>query len=194
MTDQNQRPKGFAGLEEMASEVDIPEPIKRPAKIAPDSQPSTTTATHRPFEVDDSVLRDSGKKKGMSSQKKWGIGIAVVVVLVVIGNLDNKGGSGGYTAPANVESMPAPGSGQLLGDNQIRYCLSQDIRLSSWGTVVDHYSQTAIDSFNAAVGDYNLRCSSYKYKRGAVERVRAEVETRRASLQSDGALQASIYR
>ncbi len=191
MTEQNQQPKGFAGLEGMASDVDIPEPIKRPAKSEPVSPPAA--ATHRPFEIDESLLKKP-KKKGLSSQMKWGIGIAVVAVLVVIGNLNSKGGSGGYSAPADVESIPSPGSGQVLGDNQIRYCLSQDIRLSSWGIAVDHQSQTAIDSFNAAVGDYNSRCASYKYRRGAVERVRTEVEARRTSLQSEGAGQASIYR
>lgn len=196
MTKETQQPKGFAGLDDMASDIDIPEPIRRPVQSAPNPAPYSSppvSSNYQAFEIDESLL-NKGKPKGMSSQMKWGIGIGIVVVLAIIGNLNSKDTSGSYSAPANVEAMPPPGVSQVLADNQIRYCLSQDIRMDSWGSVVDHYSQTAIDSFNAAVGDYNSRCSDYKYKRGAIDRVRAEVETRRGSLQSEGTAQASIYR
>jgi hypothetical protein len=195
-TDPNQR-KGFAGLEDMTSEVDVPEPVYRAPKPTPSvstpPSPASNTTRHQPFEVDESRLAPP-KSKGMSSQMKWMIGIGVFIGLAVIGSLNDKTSSSNYSAPAVYEEMPTPGSGQVLADNQIRYCLSQDIRLTGWGAAVDHYSQTAIDSFNAAVSDYNARCSNYKYRRGALERVRSEVEARRGALDADGRLKASINR
>lgn len=194
--DPNQR-KGFAGLEDMTSEVDVPEPVYRPAKPTPrvstSPTPESNTTRHEPFEVDESRLAPP-KPKGMSSQMKWMIGIGIFIALAVLGSLNDKKSAGDYSAPAVYEEMPTPGSGQLLSDNQIRYCLSQDIRLTGWGAAVDHYSQTAIVSFNAAVGDYNTRCSNYKYRRGALERVRSEVENRRSILQSEGTSKAYAYR
>lgn len=194
--DTNQR-KGFAGLEDMTSVVDVPEPTYRPPKTIPkDSTPPTpasTTTRHQPFEVDESRLPPP-KPKGMSSQTKWMIGLGIFIAMAAIGSLNDKKSSSNYSAPAVYEDMPTPGSGKVLADNQIRYCLSQDIRLTGWGAAVDHYSQTAIDSFNAAVSDYNARCSNYKYRRGSLEMVRSEVESRRASLEADGRSKASIYR
>jgi hypothetical protein len=194
--DPNQR-KGFAGLEDMTSEVDVPEPVYRAPKPAPTvskpPSPASNTTRHQPFEVDESRLAPP-KPKGMSSQTKWFIGIGIFIVLAVIGSLNDKKSSSNYSAPAVYEDMPTLGSGQVFADNQIRYCLSQDIRLTGWGASVNQYSQTAIDSFNTAVSDYNARCSNYKYRRGALERVRSEVESRRGSLDADGRSKASIYR
>lgn len=194
MTKDSNQPKGFAGLEDMTIEVDLPDPPVRPTKpVASTYSSPPESSTLRPFEIDDSVMAPRNPK-GMSSQKKWAIGIGVVVVLVIIANLNDKNSSGNYSAPATYEEMPAPGNGVVLTDNQIRYCLAQDIRLTSWSSAVDHYSQSAIDSFNGAIADYNSRCSNYKYRRRALERVRSEVESRRALLQSEGTSKAAIYR
>lgn len=91
--------------------------------------------------------------------------------------------------PASVlpsESRPSVGTGMVLSDDQIRYCLSETIRIDTWQAAVDQYSTNAVDSFNRAVGDFNSRCSNFKYRRGALERVRVEVEERRAALQKEG--------
>ena len=87
---------------------------------------------------------------------------------------------------APTESRPPVGTGMVLSDDQIRYCLSETIRIDTWQIAVDQYSTTSVDSFNVAVADYNSRCSNFKYRRGAVERVRIEVEGRRALLQREG--------
>ena len=178
MTNDTKQRKGFAGLEDMTSVVDVPEPTYRPPKTIPrDSTPPTpasTTTRHQPFEVDESRLPPP-KPKGMSSQTKWMIGLGIFIAMAAIGSLNDKKSSSNYSAPAVYEDMPTPGSGKVLADNQIRYCLSQD-------------------SFNAAVSDYNARCSNYKYRRGSLEMVRSEVESRRASLDADGRSKASIYR
>ncbi len=197
MKNDSDQPKGFAGLADMTSKVDVPEVVNRSTQlIQPLSTSPETTATspeRRPFELDEGVLA-SLAPKGMSSQKKWMIGVGIVVAIVVMAGLIDNKSSSGYSAPTLYEEVPPQGSGQVLSDNQIRYCLSQDIRISAWGTAVDHFSQTAIDSFNSAVGDYNIRCANYKYRRGSLERVRSEVEARRAVLQSEGTSKSTIYR
>lgn len=197
MATEPDKRKGFAGLEEMTSEVEVPVFTPRPATAKPAqstaSDPVVNPTRGRPFQIDASRLQPP-KPKGMSSQKKWLIGIGIFVGIVIIANLSDKKSGGGYSAPAVYEEIPPPGSGQLLSDNQIRYCLSQDIRLSSYDSAVNHYSQSAIDSFNAAVADYNSRCSNYKYRRGSLDRIRNEVESRRSELQSDGLSRAALLR
>jgi len=195
MSIKSEKPKGFAGLEDMTSEVNLPDSAPSSVKATPTTaqDPIDDLPRGRPFEIDESRLQFQ-KPKGMSVQKKWMIGIGIYIALAVIFTLFDKKSGGGDSAPTVYEDMPTPASGQLLSDNQIRYCLSQDIRLTSWSSAVDHYSQTAIDSFNAAISDYNSRCASYKYRKGSLERVRNEVEAHRTELQSDGASKAAIFR
>ena len=84
------------------------------------------------------------------------------------------------------EDRPSGGYGQVLDDDQIRYCLSQKIRLGGWEKTVDSYSGYSVDSFNREVKEFNSRCGNYKYRKGAVERVQADVDTRFFELEKDG--------
>ena len=84
------------------------------------------------------------------------------------------------------EERPSVGDGLVFNDNQIRYCLSQKRRLSSWNTTVDSYSNASVDGFKEAVRDFNSRCSHYKYHSGALERVQREVDERWSILDADG--------
>lgn len=93
------------------------------------------------------------------------------------------------TAPeanANTEEKPPVGDGLVLSYNQIRYCLSEDIRLSAIKDALDSYSHHEVESFNTAIGDYNSRCSHFRYHRGALESVRAEVNPLHATLVVEG--------
>jgi hypothetical protein len=87
---------------------------------------------------------------------------------------------------ANVEVKPPSGSGLTLSRDQIRYCESQKIRVSAWQSALNRYSSTAISAFNAAIDDYNARCSNYRYYSGVLESVRSEVEARRYILMAEG--------
>jgi len=87
-----------------------------------------------------------------------------------------------------VEEVPQIGRGLLLNDSQIRYCLSQKVRLSGWQTSVDSYNRTSVAAFNAKVDDYNARCGHFQYEDGALERVQTQVQSRRATLEADGKL------
>lgn len=210
-------PRGFAGLDDMVSDVNVPAPpVPTPStlgsRVANNPSPtlvrnataaggsSQRTASVRSFEIDESRLTPP-KPKGVHAGWKWAFGIGGVFLLIGVfdSGSSSKKNSGysnpSYSSTAPVyqappvqiyEESPPVGTGLVLSDNQIRYCVAEDIRMSGWSSSVNSYSQSSVDSFNNAVADFNTRCSSYKYKRGALERVRSEVETRRYQLNNDG--------
>ena len=93
--------------------------------------------------------------------------------------------------PIGNEEMPPIGNGLTFNESQMRYCLSEKIRVVTWKTYVDSYSETSVDAFNAASSDYNARCSHFRYRSGSLERVRAKVEANRDILQRQGLDKAS---
>jgi hypothetical protein len=90
--------------------------------------------------------------------------------------------------PSYVERMPAVGRDLALDEPEIRYCLSQKIRIEGARSVVNDNdtSQYQIDRFNQLIEHYNSRCSSYRYKPSVMSRVRTDVESRRGSLFFEG--------
>lgn len=125
------------------------------------------------------------------------IGIVVVVMLAVAfsGPKNRKAHSAVSVrpaAPSASEQRPPVGSSLVLNEGQIRYCLSEDIRLSAWSNGVNNFSRSSVDAYNAAVADYNARCSRFRYRRGSLESVRVQVEANRTSLQQQGALRAAL--
>jgi hypothetical protein len=219
MTKPNE-PKGFAGLEDMASNIDVPplptstigsQVSSRTMPEQPKHEPmigvnvpTPSGARGQGFEVNESRLPPTKQKS--SSFGKWVFGIfgGLMILGMISAALDSgkpKSNPASYStastpdpvyqAPAPVvartyEDRPPVGSGISFSDNQIRYCLSQDLRLNGWKASLNEYSQSAIDAFNNAVADYNSRCSNYRYRRGALERVRAEVEQNHYLLQGEG--------
>lgn len=85
-----------------------------------------------------------------------------------------------------VEAKPPVGSGLVLSDVQIRYCLAEDIRMDSAKSILNSYNADDIGRFNRMVADYNSRCSSFRYRSGALESVRRDLEQYRSRLQSEG--------
>ena len=144
----------------------------------------------------------------------WSIGI-VMVVLIGFGNSGKKE-SPSYspsptysppptyapaaiptteptTLPASVyspvlprEDKPPAGTNISLSRDQIRYCLSEDIRLGAMKNAINQYADSEVDLFNTKVHDYNSRCGNFRYRRGSLESVRSEVETNRAALEAAG--------
>ena len=95
-----------------------------------------------------------------------------------------------YTPPLPparlTEEMPPVGTNNVLGNAQLRYCLSEDIRLGAAKSTVNGYNEPDVDRFNSMVTDYNIRCGQFRYRRGLLESVRAEVEANRSSLEVQG--------
>jgi hypothetical protein len=80
-------------------------------------------------------------------------------------------------------TRPPVGTGLVLDADQIRYCLVEDIRLTAISPIVDTRSAEQVNRYNARLTDLNSRCASFRYRRGSLERVRAEVEAQRATLE-----------
>lgn len=192
---------------ESATRESSNQPIPKPKVTAPSTSGSqhTTAQTEAPQvnKLPESPLPPSG-----SSNAKWfwGIGI-VMVVLIGIGNSGKEKSpshspSPAYspaatpettTPPASVyspvlpkEDKPPVGTNISLSRDQIRYCLSEDIRLGAMKNAINQYADSDVDLFNAKVHDYNSRCGKFRYRRGSLESVRSEVEANRLTLEADG--------
>jgi len=88
--------------------------------------------------------------------------------------------------PSLAVEKPPPGRSNVLGVAQIRYCLAEDIRIEAAKPVVNDFIDADVDRFNAMVEDYNSRCGSFKYRKGALETARSDVEAMRPTLQLEG--------
>ena len=148
------------------------------------------------------------------SPGKWFLGIAVVIGLIWLASLSDKTpsvSSPAYSPPTEApavaaappvwqptpspetqvpsrptENRPPVGSGNTLTSPQLRYCTAENIRLDAAKTVINSYSDAYIDRFNALVADYNSRCGQFRYRRGALESARADVEQNRTAIEEEG--------
>ena len=204
MTEDKKR-KGFAGLDSMISDVETPKPTPEPESKS-ESAPISRVESQQGY-------APPPLSSGGGSGKWWVIGICVVAFFAWIGGLDKNSSarttsSPSYSAPtpapyyppvtpsyvpepapviaSNAEEMPPVGNGMSFNRGQIRYCLSEKIRMSAWQGQVNEYSETSVDDFNQAVNDYNMRCSNFRYRSGMLESVRTEVETNRYALHLEG--------
>jgi len=91
-----------------------------------------------------------------------------------------------YSAVLPSEDKPPIGTNISLSRDQIRYCLSEDIRLGAMKDALNRYVGSEVDLFNSMIHDYNSRCGKFRYRRGSLELVRSEVEANRLSLMAEG--------
>ncbi|WP_338879010.1 peptidoglycan-binding domain-containing protein [Achromobacter veterisilvae] len=84
------------------------------------------------------------------------------------------------------ESKPPVGRNLVFSNEQIRYCLAEDIRMDAAKSALNTYSDYDVDRFNAMVADYNSRCGNFRYRSGALEGARREIEPYRSLFQSEG--------
>lgn len=212
--DKNKNAAGFAGLSSLVSDVEIGTDVPKSASATsvsakqevPDEeqksatsaqQSSQTQATAQPYQVPPQSSDNSGWK--------WvlGIGAVIAVIWMAAGSGNKNQASPSYssspsapsysppaatpTAPSRLsEELPPAGTNTVLSSAQLRYCLAEDIRLESAKAVVNNYIDAHVDRFNGMVSDYNNRCSQFRYRKGALESARNEVERYRADLQAEG--------
>ena len=100
--------------------------------------------------------------------------------------LNSGGKSSGSTQQSYKEDLPPVGSGLVLTTPQVRYCVSENVRLDALNQVVDPYNRARVDLYNTLINDYNSRCSNYKYRSGVLESVKKEAEARRFLLEQEG--------
>ena len=84
------------------------------------------------------------------------------------------------------EERPPVGTNNVLTSAQLRYCVAEKIRLDAAEGAINNYNDTHVDRFNEMVADYNGRCGQFRYRSGALESARSEVERFRGALEADG--------
>lgn len=207
--------KGFAGLSSLVSNVDTtPPPAAKvePAAAAPGAgrpAPQPAQPQPQPQPIHRQTYQEPAQPPSSgSSGGKWVLGIAAVIgVLWLIGQSDKNTTSPtpAYSPPPQTatpsyspppaepqapsrpqESMPPVGQDLVFSTAQIRYCLAEDIRMESAKSALNNYIESDVDRFNAMVADYNSRCGSFRYRSGALESARRDIEPYRSQFQSEG--------
>ena len=90
------------------------------------------------------------------------------------------------------ERLPAPGTDRVLGRREVRYCIFQGERLDILRGLVSINRES--DRFNALVSDFNSRCSSFRYRRGILQAIEAELPGKRSDLRVDALHLLSSWR
>lgn len=85
-----------------------------------------------------------------------------------------------------VEVRPNKGTNLVLNIPQIRYCLSEEIRLTAIKSTVDDTSEGQVDRLNERINDYNARCGNFRYYPGDLETARSEIEQYRPQISFEG--------
>ncbi|WP_291537910.1 hypothetical protein [Comamonas sp. SCN 67-35] len=173
----------------------------------PHPPPSAQTAPAQPQPRQQQTYQEPSQPSSGSSGGKWVLGIAAVIgVLWLIGQADKpttssaptysppvQSAAPSYSPPAQpqepsrpAESQPPVGQNTVLSTAQIRYCMAEDIRMDGAKAAVNNYIDADVERFNAMVADYNSRCGSFRYRSGALESARRDIEPYRGQLQSEG--------
>lgn len=183
-SDPGSRPTGFAGLRDLRPERQSDKTIAS-ASPAPPSAQTARPATSQSAAGASSVNRPAIASGGGSKR--------TLLILLGIGGaigafaLFDDGKQTGTAVPQYREVLPPIAQNATLGRDQIRYCVAEDIRLEAARRVLNGARSWEIQRFNDMVQDYNARCSSFRYRSGALQSVRSEVEARRYLLERDGA-------
>ena len=205
--------KGFAGLSSLVSDVDTTPPPaakKEPAATAPRAERSASPpAQPQPQPSQRQTYQAPAQPSSGSSGGKWLLGIAAVIgVLLWLSSQSDKTATTSpapaYSPPAQstapsysppsqpqvpsrpAESQPPVGQNLVFSREQIRYCLAEDIRLEGAKAAINNYVESDVDRFNAMVADYNSRCGSFRYRSGALESARRDIEPYRSLFQAEG--------
>lgn len=118
-----------------------------------------------------------------------GILLAILILVIISGILGSgkdAGRSTGSAGTANqqVEEKPPVGTGLILTISQIRFCEYERVRMETLEPLIDHWF--AAQKFREQVADYNSRCSNFRYRNDALQRVQAEVPGMKPALESQG--------
>jgi hypothetical protein len=201
---------GFAGIASLVSDVDttISSAEGKNEEIRPEAIPKTEAPAEQQPQVKPQPTQAPSPPSFGSSFGLWVI-IGVIIVAWFIGSSGQSPSpvlvhsppsyspsatTPSYSAPPTQTSIPSrpteekPPIGQnlTLSVAQIKYCLAEDIRIDGARLAVDNYNGFHVDRFNAMVADYNSRCSEFRYRRGALESTRRDVELYREQLQAEG--------
>jgi hypothetical protein len=85
-----------------------------------------------------------------------------------------------------LEEIPTIGTDNTFSRNQIRYCLSEKIRIEGARSALNQRRPKDVDRFNTMVEDYNGRCGSFRYRAENFETIRTEIKASRNRLLAEG--------
>jgi hypothetical protein len=105
---------------------------------------------------------------------------------VPVGPLEEKPTIAKPTQERLTEQKPPAGTDNILNEAQIRYCLSENIRLEGARFAVNKYIPAEVARFNLMVDDLNSRCAEFRYKRGTKESIQLEVYGNGTRLLAEG--------
>ncbi|MDR3299357.1 MAG: peptidoglycan-binding protein [Candidatus Accumulibacter sp.] len=202
---------GFAGIASLVSDANaaIPFVEEKNEEIRSEATPKTKAPVEQQPQVKPQPTQAPSPSSSGSSAGLWVI-IAVVIGVVWAIGASNQSSSPApahsspsygpstttpsYSAPPTQASIPSRpteekppiGRNLTLSVAQIQYCVAEDIRIGGARSAVDNYNSFHVDRFNAMVADYNSRCSEFRYRRGALESARRNMESYRGQLQAEG--------
>jgi len=81
------------------------------------------------------------------------------------------------------ETVPAPGSDQILSAPEITYCLAQDKRMTMVQSIIDNHQSADVQHYNALVTDYNSRCSAFRYHQSDMDTARSYISSHQIALE-----------
>jgi hypothetical protein len=183
---------GFAGLASLLSDRSAELGIAEArAAVAPKATTSLPPVASTPASSSAPVVAVPGHGRSTSSwfARLFFAGIAVVIIWGLINDNKTSSTRSSYSrtpAPTYTERIPAQGQGMMLDEPEIRYCLSQKIRIEGARNLVSGGSEYEVARFNALIDHYNRRCSNFRYRQSVMDRVRPEVENRRWNLYVEG--------
>ena len=192
---------GFSGLSQLVSDVDEVLAVTARRAAAARAKAQATPAAGEPTPRPQGYVQPPSQKSG--SGKIWLYVGGGVLALWLVSMLSNTSGPSTSGRPARTSSQPSgtgstrtttadtwtermPPVGQTTPFDaaQIRYCLAEDVRLEAARGVVNR--DPDVDRFNAMINDYNSRCSSYRYRKGVLEFVQSELQSRTLELRAEG--------
>jgi len=151
-----------------------------------------------PERVELQKLKTKLDRKRLGKKVKWGIYASIAAVIgffVIADEMDNPSNRSTYqpsvpriatptpTTSAAVETRPPVGQGITLNRSQVRYCVFQGQRLDIIRTLTTTDYQ--IDRFNALIGDFNSRCSNFRYRSGDLSAAELEARESAPDLRAD---------
>ena len=203
--------KGFAGLSSLVSDVDTTPPPaakKEPPAAAPSAgRPASQPAQPQPQPSQRQTYQEPAQPSSGSSGGKWVLGTAAVIGalwFIVQSDKSPTSPTPAYSPPAQTatpsysppaepqapsrpqESMPPVGQDLVLSTAQIRYCLAEDIRIEGAKSAINNHIDSDVDRFNSLVANYNSRCARFRYRSGALESARRDIEPYRSLFQAEG--------
>lgn len=181
-----------------------PQPSPLPSPPAPSAPPPPPTQPPSRGQVHQEPAHPPD---GESSVGKWVLGIGAVVVVFWLLNRPNDSTvspATTYSPPAQSaapdvsahgspqpparpqEARPPEGQNLVLSSAQIRYCVAEEVRMNGAESILNNNNRLDVDRFNTLVADYNNRCSQFRYRQGALESAKREIDQYQAQLFMDG--------